>query len=73
MERNEMVDHMINMIESTPEEASMYHRMDMLLGRMERLGMLPPDAMPPALSLTKRATEDAVWVNTRFRWEPEND
>lgn len=42
MKRSEMIEHMINLIESTPEGASMYHRMDILLSRMERLGMSPP-------------------------------
>ena len=42
MTRNEMIEQMINFAKSTPEDASNYHRYDMLLSRMERLGMLPP-------------------------------
>ncbi len=38
-----MIDQMINFMKSIPEEASEYHKMDMLLSRMERLEMLPPD------------------------------
>ena len=37
-----MIEEMIRFIKSTPELASDYHRMDMLLSRMERLGVKPP-------------------------------
>ena len=42
MKRSEMIDQMINFHKSTPEGVSDYHRFDMLLSRMERLGILPP-------------------------------
>ena len=35
-----MIDEMIRFIKTTPQEASNYHRFDMLLSRMERLGMV---------------------------------
>lgn len=37
-----MIEEMIKFLKSTPELASDYHRMDMLLSRMQRLGMKPP-------------------------------
>ena len=37
-----MIEEMINFVNSTPSKASDYHKMDMLLSRMERLGMKPP-------------------------------
>lgn len=37
-----MIENMILFTQSIPENASDYHKMDMLLSRMERLGMLPP-------------------------------
>lgn len=33
---------MIKFINSTPKDSSEYHKCDMLLSRMERLGMKPP-------------------------------
>ena len=42
-----------------------------ILDKVEEAGMLPPDAMPTALSLSERATADAVWVDTRWKWEDE--
>jgi len=42
MKREDMIEEMINFYNSTPEEASDYHTFDMLLSRMERLGMKPP-------------------------------
>lgn len=42
MKRTDMVSGMVEFYESIPEGASSYHKMDMLLSRLERLGMLPP-------------------------------
>lgn len=42
MKRSEMVEEMINFYISIPNKASVYHKMDMLLSRMERIGILPP-------------------------------
>lgn len=44
MKRNDMVKSMVEFYESIPDGASSYHKMDMLLSRLERLGMLPPEA-----------------------------
>jgi len=40
MKRSEMIQEMINLYNSTPVEASDYHTFDILLSRMERLGIL---------------------------------
>ena len=60
MTRDEMIEYMSNLVESTPEDASMYHRMNMLLSRMERLGMVPPN-------------QYACTNEFRFEWEPKDD
>jgi hypothetical protein len=44
MKRNDMVESMVEFYESIPDGASSYHKMDMLLSRLERSGMLPPEA-----------------------------
>ena len=65
MTRNEMIDEMIKFVESTPNEASDYHKIDMLLSRMERLGMLPPPRMIDG--------KYPYYISDQFSWEPEND
>lgn len=42
MKRTEAVETMVEFYESIPEGASNYHKMDMLLSRLERLGVQPP-------------------------------
>lgn len=42
MKRSKMIELMIKLYDSTPERASSYHKMDMLLSRLERFGMSPP-------------------------------
>lgn len=68
MKRSEM----INMIFVRIPHMSIPDIMGML-DIVESAGMLPPDAMPPALSLGERETKDAIWARTRFRWETENE
>ena len=42
MIRDDMIEEMEKFWKSIPQEASNYHVFDMLLSRMERLGMKPP-------------------------------
>lgn len=42
MLREDMVTRIGKFLTSVPEEANIYHRADMLLSFIERLGMLPP-------------------------------
>ena len=69
MKRNEMIEHMINFVESTPRKASTYHKMDMLLSRMERLGMKPPLRIP---KLTEYGEPNGFNIG-EFTWQAEDD
>ena len=40
MKRSEAIEEMIKFVQSTPEEASDYHKMDMLLSRIKRIGVV---------------------------------
>lgn len=66
MKRIEAVETMVDFYESIPEGASSYHKMDMLLSRLERIGMLPPE--------NGLITYD-IYNNVRYcrKWESENE
>lgn len=71
MKRTDMVKSMVKFYESIPDGASSYHKMDMLLSRLERLEMMPPKKI-------KIKCED--WLYTGImecevinEWEPENE
>ena len=42
MKRKDLIEDLVNILNTMPEGASNYHIVDMLIGRAERLGMLPP-------------------------------
>lgn len=75
MKRSEMLVILAEAIDDSydycTEEGSSYSY-DEILSTLEKAGMLPPDAMPPALSLAERATNDAIWASTRWRWDDES-
>ena len=75
MKRSEMVQVIEDYLEICPDlvDHTNKDKAEYIIGCCETWGMLPPDAMPPALSLEERATKDAIWARTRFKWEPEND
>ena len=62
MKREDMIEDMIKFSKSTPQEASDYHRFDMLLGYMERRGILPPCG----------CTDDGEWGNGCLNFEHNN-
>jgi hypothetical protein len=74
MKRSEMVDILATEIRYAERgDISFEEKASLILKKLEYAGMLPPDAMPPALSLGERETKDAIWARTRFRWEIENE
>ena len=42
MKRSKMVDIMVDFYNTIPDNSSTYHEMDMILSKIQRLGMLPP-------------------------------
>lgn len=65
MKRTEMINEMVEFYESIPDGASSYHKMDMLLSRLERLKMLPP-----VNGIYNPMTLGRLGEN---KWEPENE
>lgn len=47
MKRSDLIKELMDLYNSIPEEASSYHIVDILIGRAERLGMLPPTFTKP--------------------------
>lgn len=64
MRRSEALEAMIQIYNTTPDKATSYHKMDMLLSRLERIGM-----MPPKLNADSR---QEVYFDL-YEWEPENE
>jgi len=62
MIRDDMIEEMISFVNSIPEGASEYHKMDMLLSRMERLGMLAP-----AVGVGEE--DDWGFLDYKYEWE----
>ena len=46
-------------------------QIDDILEVAEEFGMLPPDSLPSAISLSEYATEFAVRCKKRYKWEEE--
>ena len=74
MIRDEMIQYMIDFFKSTPKDASDYHKMDMLLSRMQRLGMKAPSCgYQPETPI-----EDNVLINrdkhfNSLKWDETDD
>lgn len=78
MKRSDAINQLVHFYGSIPDGASSQHKMDMLLSRIERLGMLPP-------RYTKTLTDDerdmevsnetAFLLGWKFvnEWEPETN
>lgn len=49
MKRSDLINSLVKILETMPEGASNYHIVDILIGKAERLGMLPPDTVNPDL------------------------
>ena len=81
MKRTEMIKKILDFYESIPEGACDYHKMDMLLSRLERLGMLPPpDGVEAVTSDIVYAYYDERVISDEDGrpiieklWEPENE
>lgn len=43
MKRSEVVNLMVDFYNTIPDDSSTYHEMDMLLARLERIGLHPPE------------------------------
>lgn len=86
MKRSKAVETMVEFYESIPEGASSYHKMDRLLSRLERLGMLPPPDDSEAVTgnivyayyYERVEADDEIHKffdkpNIAKLWEPENE
>lgn len=67
MTRNEMLTVMVELYNDIPEGASSYHKMDILLGKIQRLGMSPPEVFG-----IKVEDELKSFSVSRY-WEEENE
>lgn len=74
MKRSEMIEKLIRIYETAPKGFSAYHICDILLGAVEREGMLPPKLDNVELFTSNSFLSlDAALNRGMNKWEPEDE